>query len=65
MKTTTEFMEKPSCINKLKDLADSLSDRDVNVKKCMAKVKEVLHDETLSESQIVDKLKEICNTYGK
>lgn len=58
-------MDKPSCINQLKDLADSLSDRDVNIKKCMKKIKEVLHNEELTSDEIVSKLKDICNNYGK
>jgi len=58
-------MDKPSCIEQLKDLAESLTDRDVNLKKCMTKVKKVLHDEKLSPEQTVEKLKEICDQYGK
>jgi hypothetical protein len=58
-------MDKPSCLDQLKDLADSLTDRDVNLKKCMKHVKEILHDEKLNSDEIVSKLKDICNTYGK
>lgn len=58
-------MEKPSCINQLKDLADALTDRDVNLKKCMSNIKKILHDDSLSSDEIVEKLKDICKTYGK
>ena len=65
MKTATSFMEKPSCISQLKDLAESLTDRDANLKKCMSTIKKVIHDENLSSDEIVIKLKDICKTYGK
>lgn len=57
-------MEKPSCIDQLKKLTDSLSDRDVNLKKCMTKVKEVLHNEKTTPEEKVKTLKDICNEYG-
>lgn len=65
METHITFMEKPSCINKLKSLADSLIDQDVDLKECMSKVKKTLHDESLTSEEIITKLKDICNTYGK
>jgi len=53
-------MDKPSCLDQLKDLAESLTDRDVSIKKCMKKVNEVLHNEELTSDEIVSKLKDIC-----
>jgi hypothetical protein len=58
-------MDKPSCLDQLKDLAESLTDRDVSIKKCMKKVNEVLHNEELTSDEIVSKLKDICKNYGK
>jgi len=59
------FMDKPSCIDQLKDLADSLTDRDVNLKKCINHVKEILYNEELTPDEMVSKLKVICNNYVK
>lgn len=58
-------MEKPSCISQLKDLADSLSDRDINLKKCMSAVKKIIHNDELTNEQKVNEIKTICKGYGK
>ena len=58
-------MEKPSCISQLKDLADSLSDRDVNLKKCMSAVKKIIHNDELTDEQKVEQIKTICKKNGK
>jgi hypothetical protein len=59
------FMEKPSCIKELKQLANSLTDRDSDSNACIAKVKEVVNSDDLSASQKITKLKEICKDHGK
>jgi len=59
------FMEKQSCISQLKDLADSLSDRDINLKKCMSSVKKIIHNDDLTDEQKVEAIKTICNKNGK
>ena len=58
-------MEKQSCISQLKDLADSLSDRDINLKKCMSSVKKIIHNDDLTDEQKVEAIKTICNKNGK
>ena len=58
-------MEKPSCISQLKDLAESLSDRDINLKACMQAVKKVIHNDDLTDEQKVQEIKTICKKNGK
>jgi hypothetical protein len=58
-------MEKQSCISQLKDLADSLSDRDINLKKCMSSVKKIIHNDDLTDEQKVEAIKTICKKNGK
>lgn len=58
-------MEKPSCISQLKELADSLSDRDINLKACMQLVRKVIHSDDLTDEQKVQEIKSICNKNGK
>lgn len=59
------FMGKPSCIAQLKELTDSLSDRDVNLKKCMSSVKSILNNDELSDEQKIAEIKTVCKSYGK
>jgi len=59
------FMEKPSCIAQLKELTDSLSDRDMNLKKCMSAVKSILNNDELSDEQKIAEIKTVCKSYGK
>jgi len=59
------FMEKPSCISQLKDLAESLSDRDINLKACMHAVKKVIYNDDLTDEQKVQEIKTICKKNGK
>lgn len=59
------FMEKPSCIAQLKDMVDSLCDRDVDLKKCLTSIKQTVNDKTLSTEEIVIKIKDIYKSYGK
>jgi hypothetical protein len=59
------FTEKPSCIKELKQLANSLTARDVESNTCIEKVKEVVNNDGLSASQKITKLKEICKDHGK
>lgn len=54
-------MNKPSCINELKDLANRLSDRDLSLKERMKKVKVIINCEESSEKQKLQKIREICN----
>jgi hypothetical protein len=54
------FMEKPSCINELKELVDSLSDKEYSVKKYALRVKEIISDSSLTDRQKILKIKEIC-----
>lgn len=59
------FMEKPSCIEELKQLADSLTEKDTEATTCIAKVKEIVNSDDLSYMEKITKLKEICTEYGK
>jgi len=55
------LMDKPSCIAELKELANSLTDRDVSIKACYAKVKSIINCTETSPEEKVLKIKEICN----
>ena len=59
------FMEKPSCIRELKQLAYSLTSNDTETAKCIAKVKEIVNCDDLSSIEKIIKLKEICEEHGK
>lgn len=54
-------MDKPSCINELKDLAERLSDRDTNLKECFKKVKSIVNCKKTSAEEKITKIGEICN----
>jgi len=55
------IMDKPSCINELKDLAERLSDRDTNLKECFKKVKSIVNCKKTSPEEKIAKIGEICN----
>jgi hypothetical protein len=59
------IIEKPSCIKELKQLANSLTDKDAKAAVCITKVKEILKNDDLSSAQKIAKLKEICKINGK
>lgn len=59
------FMEKPSCIRELKQLANSITERDTEATVCIAKVKEIVNCDDLSSTEKIIKLKEICEEHGK
>ncbi len=52
------FMEKPSCINQLKELASSFASTGIEYN-YMNKVKEIIDNNDLSATQKIIKLKEI------
>ncbi len=54
-------MDKPSCINELKELANNLSDRDISLKACYAKVQKIINCKETTPEEKVNKIKEICN----
>jgi hypothetical protein len=55
------FKDKPSCIDELKELADSLSDRDTLMKSDYKTVKSIIHDANLSNAQKIKKIKTIID----
>jgi hypothetical protein len=56
-------MEKPSCIKKLKQLANTLTNKDVEATDCIEKLKAVIDNDNLSANQKILKLKELCKNY--
>ena len=51
---------KPSCIEDLKELVDSLTDRDVNIKKHLNCIKSILEDKSIKTDTIkIKKIKQI------
>lgn len=54
-------MEKPSCIQELKDLTSRLADRDVSLKTCFKQVKSVLNCKKMTSDQKIKKIKELCD----
>jgi hypothetical protein len=59
------FMEKPSCIRELKQLAETLSESETAAIKCVAKVKEIINCTELTTSEKLSKLKDLCKDHGK
>ena len=55
------FKDKPSCIDELKELANSLGDRDVLLKSDYKKVKSIINDAKLSNVQKIKKIKTIID----
>lgn len=59
------FMEKPSCIKELKQLASTLAIKDAETLDCISRVKQVVNNNDLSPMDKIIKLKEICREHGK
>lgn len=59
------FMEKPSCIKELKQLANSLTIIDIDLKECIDKIKCIVSTKDIDDSQKVLKIKELCKEHGK
>jgi hypothetical protein len=55
------FMEKPSCIQELKDLTSKLTDRDISLKSCFKEVKSIVNCKEISDKEKISKIKKICN----
>lgn len=51
------FKDQPSCINELKELAESLSDRDTLLKSDYKKVKAIINNKDLDNTQKIKKIK--------
>jgi|TARA_R110000803_G_scaffold147097_1_gene212738 hypothetical protein len=52
--------DTPSCIQDLKDLVDTLTDRDVSIKKHLLNIKSVLNDKKIKTDSIkIRKIKQI------
>jgi hypothetical protein len=58
-------MEKPSCINELKQLANSLTEKETDAIECVAKVKEIINNTELTTKEKLIKLKDLCKDHGK
>ena len=54
-------MEKPSCIQELKDLTSKLADRDVSLKESFKQVKTIIDCKKMTATQKIKKIKELCN----
>lgn len=54
-------MEKPSCIQELKDLTSRLTDRDVSLKTCFKQVKTIVNCKKTTPEEKIKKIKEVCN----
>lgn len=57
-------LKKESCLPELKSLADSLTDRDIGLKSCYLKVKEIINDTSLCNEQKVLRIKEAISENG-
>ena len=60
-KNSCIFSEKTSCIEELKELAASLSDRDTLMKKDYKIVKGIIHDSGLTNAQKIKKIKSLID----
>jgi len=59
-KPVCQIFEKESCIQDLKELVEYLTDRDVDLKENLIKVKTILNDKTLETDAIkIKKIKQI------
>jgi hypothetical protein len=59
-KTECKIFTRDSCIQDLKELVEYLTDRDVNIKDNLAKIKTILNDITLKTDAIkIRKIKQI------
>ncbi len=54
-------MEKPSCIQELKDLTSRLADRDVSIKISFKQVKSIVNCKKMNSEEKIKKIKELCN----
>ena len=54
-------MEKPSCIQELKDLTSRLADRDVSLKTSFKQVKSIVDCKKMTSDQKIKKIKELCD----
>lgn len=59
------FMEKPSCIKELKQLANYLVGDYPDLKDCMCKIKDILENKDINDTQKVLKIKELYKEHGK
>jgi len=55
------LMEKPSCIQELKDLTSKLADRDISLKASFKQVKTIVDCKKMTATQKIKKIKELCN----
>ena len=55
------LMEKPSCIQELKDLTSKLADRDVSIKASFKQVKSIVNCKKMNPEEKIKKIKELCN----
>lgn len=60
-KKTCVFKDKPSCIGELKELANSLGDRDTLLKSDYKSVKSIINDTKLSNAQKIRKITNIID----
>lgn len=55
------FKDKPSCIDELKELAESLSDRDTLIKSDYKTIKSIINNKDLNNTQKIKKIKSLIN----
>jgi hypothetical protein len=55
------FKDKPSCIDELKELVESLSDRDTLLKSDYKTIKSIINDKALNNTQKIDKIKSLLD----
>ena len=58
------FMEKPSCIKKLKQISETLLSQ-TPIDECINDIQSVLNMKTTNDNEKLFKIKEICVRYGK
>ena len=55
------FKDKPSCIDELKELAQSLSDRDTLLKSDYKTIKSIINNKDLNNTQKIKKIKTLLD----
>lgn len=55
------FKDQPSCINELKELAESLGDRDTLLKSDYKKVRAIINNKDLDNTQKIKKIRSLLN----
>tara|TARA_R110001632_G_scaffold24698_1_gene68568 strand:+ start:459 stop:677 length:219 start_codon:yes stop_codon:yes gene_type:complete len=55
------FKDKPSCIDELKELVESLSDRDTLLKSDYKTIKSIINNKALNNTQKIDKIKSLLD----